>query len=175
MSSERMAKSLDLSEDQTSQIYEITLKYAQERQAKAEEMKAERKQKAEECEQSGEKCEKERPQRGERGGERGRNPQMAQGRGDQPRGGDQMSEQRKAQMKEIIAVLNVDQIVEFIEIQNRRGNQPQQGRPGGRGRGAEHRQPPHHGGHGAPGGQGRPGGEGRPERAPRAPQGGEME
>lgn len=165
MMTERMAKSLELTEDQSAKIYDINLKYIEERQTKMEQMKAERDAKRSECKESKADCDspcKEGDREMRRGGERGMGEgrPMNPGRAPQQRGADKgMIASKKAMTKEIISVLTVDQIVEFIEIQSKMANRPQQGRPGMQQRGPERGPQGRHE-------QGRRPGHGRPERGP---------
>ncbi len=130
---ERLIKSLELTDNQSTKIYEINLKYAEERHAKAEEAKAKR----EEAKSSEDKKKKECAQQGRR--------PMPQGQGRAPQqrqGGKEMGEAQKAMMKEIVAVLNTDQIVEFIEMKSKMpARQPQGGRRGMQQRGGGRPQP----------------------------------
>lgn len=133
MMTERLTKSLELTESQSSKIYDINLKYAEERHAKAEEAKAKREEaKSSKDGEKGEspKCGKECAQQGRPPmpqGQQGRAPQQQQ----QRPGGKEMGESQKAMMKEIVAVLNTDQIVEFIEMKSKMpARQPQGGRGG---------------------------------------------
>ncbi len=123
MMTQRMTKSLDLAEDQADKIYDINLKYAEERRAKVEIMKIEREEKRKE---RGEVAAK--GDGSKKSCSRGRKPQCGR-----PQGCNKgMSESRKAMTKEIIAVLNDDQIVEYIEMQKRVGNHQKQGHMGRR-------------------------------------------
>lgn len=131
METERMTKSLELTDQQSDQIYDINLKYAENRQAKMADMKQNRES------EGGVKEQGKRPNGARPGAPK-------DGRSEEMRGS------QRAMLSEIVAVLTTDQIVKLIEMRDNRhskqmhrgGDRGQRGRRGERGCPIQHRDRP---------------------------------
>ncbi|MFI3316881.1 MAG: Spy/CpxP family protein refolding chaperone [Rikenellaceae bacterium] len=125
---DKLDQKLELTDAQESKIYAINLKYAQEREAKMEEMKAEREAKKAEKANETEKAEK--PEGKREGARRGGAPaEMKEKK-------EAAQDDRKAQLVEIMSVLTDEQKIDYALMlsQAKQGPKgPQQGKQGGQG------------------------------------------